>query len=60
MDGLFRYQQIAPSAALAVPTNEHFHPAFVVLGASRGQGRIERIHEGFQYGTLSIRSFAVD
>jgi 4,5-DOPA dioxygenase extradiol len=60
IEGLLRYKQIAPSAALAVPTNEHFHPVFVVLGAARGQGRVERIHEGFQYGTLSMRSFAVD
>jgi 4,5-DOPA dioxygenase extradiol len=59
IDGLFRYVQTAPSAALAVPTNEHFHPVFIVLGAAGKQGRIERIHEGFEYGTLSMRSFAV-
>jgi 4,5-DOPA dioxygenase extradiol len=59
MDGLLRYQQTAPSAALAVPTNEHFHPVFVVLGAAGTQGRIDCIWEGFQYGTLSMRSFAV-
>jgi 4,5-DOPA dioxygenase extradiol len=59
IDGLLRYQQTAPSAALAVPTNEHFHPVFVALGAAGEGGRIERIHEGFQYGTLSMRSFAV-
>jgi 4,5-DOPA dioxygenase extradiol len=59
IEGLFRYKQIAPSAALAVPTVEHFHPVFVALGAARGQGPIERMHEGFQYGTLSMRSFAV-
>jgi len=59
IDGLFRYRQTAPSAAMAVPTNEHFHPVFVVLGAAREQGRIEYIHEGFQYGTLSMRSLAI-
>jgi 4,5-DOPA dioxygenase extradiol len=59
IDELFRYQETAPSAALAVPTNEHFHPVFVVLGAAREQGRIEWIYEGFQYGTLSMRSFAL-
>ena len=58
-DGLLLYQQTAPSAALAVPTNEHFHPAFVVLGAAHQQDRIEWIYEGLQYGTLSMRSFAV-
>ena len=59
IDGLFRYQQTAPSAALAVPTNEHFHPVFVALGAAGERGRIDYIYEGFQYGTLSMRSFAV-
>ena len=57
--GLFGYQRTAPSAALAVPTNEHFHPVFVALGAARERGSIEHIHEGFQYGTLSMRSFAI-
>lgn len=59
IDGLARYQQSAPSAALAVPTTEHFHPVFVVLGAAGKQGRVECIYEGFEYGTLSMRSFAV-
>lgn len=59
IDGLFRYAQDAPSASLAVPTNEHFHPVFVALGAAGKPGRIECIHEGFEYGTLSMRSFAV-
>lgn len=59
IDGLFGYQRAAPSAALAVPTNEHFHPVFVALGAARAQGRIEYIYEGFQYGTLSMRSLAI-
>ncbi|MEN6601075.1 MAG: class III extradiol ring-cleavage dioxygenase [Bryobacteraceae bacterium] len=59
VEGLFRYKTAAPSAALAVPTREHFHPIFVVLGAARPRGRIEYIHEGFEYGTLSMRCFAI-
>jgi Uncharacterized conserved protein len=59
IEGLLRYQRTAPSAALAVPTNEHFHPVFVALGAAGERGRIDSIHEGFKYGTLSMRSFAV-
>jgi 4,5-DOPA dioxygenase extradiol len=59
IEGLFSYQQTAPSATLAVPTNEHFHPVFVAFGAAGEPGRIDYIYEGFQYGTLSMRSFAV-
>jgi 4,5-DOPA dioxygenase extradiol len=60
LESLFQYRTAAPSAALAVPTTEHFHPVFVALGAARAGGRIEYIHEGFQYGTLSMRSMAMD
>jgi len=59
MESLFRYRTEAPSEALAVPTTEHFHPVFIALGAARRQCRIEPIYEGFEYGTLSMRSFAI-
>jgi len=55
---LFRYAD-APHAALAVPTNEHFVPVFAALGAAQVSFRVEPIFEGFQYGTLSMRSFAL-
>ena len=55
---LFRYAG-APHAALAVPTNEHFVPVFAALGAAQDGFRVEPIFEGFQYGTLSMRSFAL-
>jgi 4,5-DOPA dioxygenase extradiol len=58
MDQLFRYAD-APHAALAVPTNEHFVPVFAALGAAQDGFRVEPIFEGFQYGTLSMRSFAL-
>lgn len=56
--GLAQYRATAPSAARAVPTDEHFAPLFVVLGASSDEDEIETVHEGFHYGTLSMRSVA--
>jgi 4,5-DOPA dioxygenase extradiol len=56
---LLRYQELAPHAELAVPTFEHFAPVFIVLGAASGSEKIESIFEGFQYGALSMRSFAL-
>ncbi len=53
------YAQGAPYAELAVPTAEHFHPVFVTLGAAGESPSVEWIHEGFEYGTLSMRSFAL-
>ncbi len=56
---LIRYRELAPHPELAVPTFEHFAPVFIVLGAGSGSDKIEPIFEGFQYGALSMRSFAV-
>jgi 4,5-DOPA dioxygenase extradiol len=56
---LARWKAEAPHAARAHPTTEHFDPLLVAIGA-RVQGDVpEPIHEGFAYGTLSMRSFAL-
>lgn len=57
--GLASYRQTAPDAAIAVPTPDHFDPIFVVLGSADPGERVRTIYEGFRYGTLSMRSFAV-
>jgi len=49
----------APEADFAVPTPEHLAPVFVVLGARRPEDRVEPIFEGFQHGSLSLRTFAL-
>ena len=50
---------IADTAVNPVPTPEHFDPVFVVLGSARSGERPSTIYEGFRYGTLSLRSFAL-
>ena len=57
--GLLQYSQRAPHARLAVPTFEHFAPVFVTLGAAHRPATVEHIYEGFEYGHLSMRSFAL-
>ena len=54
---LFDYRSKAPQAALAVPSTEHFDPLFVALGAADPEARPTTIYSGFQYGSLSMRSF---
>jgi 4,5-DOPA dioxygenase extradiol len=56
---LTRYRDLAPHANLAVPTPEHFEPVFVALGASRETDSLTTIYEGFHYGNLSMRTFAL-
>jgi 4,5-DOPA dioxygenase extradiol len=55
---LMRYRDLAPHAALAVPTPEHFEPIFVTAGAARATDTLTTIYEGFHYGNLSMRTFA--
>jgi 4,5-DOPA dioxygenase extradiol len=59
LDGLQSYREAAPQAALAVPSAEHFDPLFFVLGSRGPDDRVETIYEGFRYGTVSMRSFAL-
>lgn len=56
---LVAYRARAPHADLAVPTTEHFDPLFVVLGAAAEDDRLIPIFDGFQFGNLSLRSFAL-
>jgi len=52
------YRGAAPYAERAVPTSEHFDPLLVTLGARQPGDRLRLVHAGFQYATLSMRSFA--
>jgi 4,5-DOPA dioxygenase extradiol len=56
LEALENYRTAAPQASAAVPTTEHFDPLFVVLGAARPGERALPLFEGFQYGSLSMRS----
>jgi 4,5-DOPA dioxygenase extradiol len=57
--GIADYRRVAPEAAASVPTTEHFDPIFMVLGASGKGDRVRDVYEGFQYGNLSMRTFAL-
>ena len=54
------YRSLGPHAELAIPTPDHFDPIFVVLGAAFPGERVRTISEGFRYGTISMRSFALE
>ena len=49
--------QRAPQARRAQPTNEHFLPLFVALGAAGKGARGERVHHGFTLGSMSMAAF---
>src|SRR5207247_6791003 len=57
--GLGDYERLGPHADLAVPTSEHFDPVFFVLGSRSQKDHVRPVCEGFHYGSLSLRSFAL-
>ncbi len=56
---LFQYEKLAPHAARAVPTPEHFAPLFPVLGAAGDYKKVVPIFEGIEYGNMSMCSFGL-
>ena len=56
IDDLLNYRTRAPEAAHNHPTEEHFLPLYVALGA--GAGRISHLHKSTTYGILRMDAFA--
>jgi 4,5-DOPA dioxygenase extradiol len=54
---LTAYRQRAPSAERAHPTEEHFLPLLVALGASEAGDAVRVIEGGVTYGILSMESY---
>jgi aromatic ring-opening dioxygenase catalytic subunit (LigB family) len=44
---------------MAVPTTEHFDPLLFVMGTRLPNDSVMDLFEGFRYGSLSMRSFAL-
>lgn len=55
IEELVDYRSRAPHAARAHPTEEHFLPLFVALGAAGDNPRVERV-----YGAIETRALAMD
>ena len=57
LEALADYRSLAPHAARAHPTDEHFLPLFFALGASANQAKPERIYDGIESGVLAMDSY---
>lgn len=53
-EALFQYDELAPYAELAVPTNEHFIPLLLAMGAGDTGRSAKLLHRSYQYGNLSL------
>jgi 4,5-DOPA dioxygenase extradiol len=56
-DGLLRYQDLGPASMLAVPTLDHYLPMIYAVALQEKDEPLTFLHEGFQYGSISMRSF---
>lgn len=56
-DSLAHYRSRGPSAEWAHPTEEHYFPLVVALGAAGERARGKTIHDASSSGTLSLRAF---
>ena len=57
VEGLVDYRRRAPHAQRAHPTEEHYLPLLVALGASRPDDAAQFIEGGMTYGVLSMDSY---
>ena len=60
IDQLLRYREDAPAAARNHPTEEHFLPFFVALGAGSTPARVSRIHASTTFGVLAMDAYRFD
>ncbi|WP_284642979.1 DODA-type extradiol aromatic ring-opening family dioxygenase [Paenibacillus silviterrae] len=51
---LFNYREEAPYAEAAVPTNEHFIPLLLAMGAGDKNRQAKLLHRSYQLGSLSL------
>jgi 4,5-DOPA dioxygenase extradiol len=56
---LAKYEKMAPSAELAVPTNEHYIPLLYIAGLRQPGEPIVTLFKGFQNASLSMRCVRV-
>jgi 4,5-DOPA dioxygenase extradiol len=53
------YQELGPEAELAVPTLDHYLPLIYAIALQGKKEPLTFVHEGFQYGSISMRGIQV-
>jgi 4,5-DOPA dioxygenase extradiol len=56
-DALVEYRSRSPHGVRAHPTDEHFLPLFVALGAAAEKGKAERIYDAIDAGVLAMDAY---
>lgn len=56
---LINYSSFGSLAQQAIPTNDHYLPMLYVLGLREPDEPVRHLYEGFQFATVSMRSFQI-
>ena len=57
LDELADYRRLTPNGVRAHPTDEHFLPLFVALGAAGENYKAKRIYDGIEMGALAMDAY---
>jgi len=57
LDALADYRRLSPDGVRAHPTDEHFLPLYVALGAAGENYRPERLYDGIEMGALAMDAY---
>lgn len=58
-EGLVNYTKLGEAAKLSIPTNEHYLPLVYSLGMVGKNEHITQLYEGYQFASMSMRSFRI-
>jgi len=56
-DSMVNYRALNPNGVRAHPTDEHFLPLFVALGAAGTDYKAERLYDGIEMGALAMDAY---
>jgi 4,5-DOPA dioxygenase extradiol len=57
LEALADYRRLAPGGVRAHPTDEHFLPLFVALGAAQNHAKPERVFDAIESGVLAMDAY---
>jgi 4,5-DOPA dioxygenase extradiol len=57
LESLADYRSLSPAGVRAHPTDEHFLPLFVALGAAPENARAERVYDDIEAGVLAMDAY---